>query len=124
MGLLAAGLPTSILVALTGVLNFFTVPVHTEEAHLLMYWHLGVQSAALVVFAWSAWAMRRRPVADPFAARADCCVAADFLILGSALKGVCRLRRRSRWTPELSRLRGTTIRHTGAQAGTRPAFVR
>ena len=64
-GLLTAGLLTGILAALPGFLNFLTVPVHTEEAHLLMYWHLGVQSAALVVFAWSAWAMRRRPVADP-----------------------------------------------------------
>jgi len=86
-GLLIAGVLTGILAALTGFLAFFTVPAHTEEAHRLMYWHLGVQSAALVVFAWSAWAMRRGPVAVPLAARLVGWVATVLLIVGSGLGG-------------------------------------
>ena len=50
-GMLVAGVVTGVFAALAGLLAFFTVPAHTEEAHRLMYWHLGVQSAALALFA-------------------------------------------------------------------------
>lgn len=85
-GLLIAGVLTGVVAALAGFLALFTVPAHTEEAHRLMYWHLGVQSAALVVFAWSAWAMRRGPVAGPFA-RGASWAAAALLLVGSGLGG-------------------------------------
>lgn len=54
-GLFVAGVLTGVLAALTGLLAFFLVPAHTDEAHQLMYWHLGIQAAALVLFAWPAW---------------------------------------------------------------------
>ena len=53
-GMLVAGLLTGIITALAGVLAFYTVPAHTEEAHRLMYWHIAIQVAALLLFAWPA----------------------------------------------------------------------
>ena len=78
---------TGVLAALAGVLAFFTVPAHTEEAHRLMYWHLGVQTAALALFAWPAWSMRRAPAGATGAARAAGWVAAVLLIVGSGIGG-------------------------------------
>lgn len=50
-GLLVAGILTGVLAALSGFPAFFTLPPsHTEEAHILMYWHLGLQVAALAGF--------------------------------------------------------------------------
>src|SRR5438552_15007653 len=43
-GLLIAGMITGVITALTGLLAFFTVPGHTEEAHELMYWHIAIQA--------------------------------------------------------------------------------
>jgi uncharacterized membrane protein len=51
-GLLLAGTLTGVVAALSGLLAFFTVPAHTEEAHTLMYWHLGLAVLTLVVFCW------------------------------------------------------------------------
>ena len=86
-GLLVSGVLTGILAALAGILAFFMVPAHTEEAHHLMYWHLGVQSAALALFAWAAWARRGTAVAPPTAARMAGWVAALLLVVGSGIGG-------------------------------------
>ena len=48
-GLLMAGLLTGVVAALAGLLAFFTVSGHTEQAHGLMYWHLSILSASLVM---------------------------------------------------------------------------
>lgn len=86
-GLLVAGVVIGVLAALAGVLAFFTVPAHTMEAHRLMYWHLGIQSAALALFIWPAWAMWRDPVGCTLTARVIGWVAAILLIVGSGVGG-------------------------------------
>ncbi len=85
-GLLVAGVVTGLLTALAGLLAMYTVPAHTEEAHGLMYWHLGVQAAALALFAWPALAKRSDPTAIS-AARIAGWVAALLLIVGSGIGG-------------------------------------
>lgn len=87
-GLLVAGVLTGLLTALAGLLAFFTVPAHTAEAHRLMYWHLGVQAAALVLFAGPAWARSRdRAVPPGPGGRLLICLAAVVLLIGSAIGG-------------------------------------
>jgi uncharacterized membrane protein len=86
-GLFVAGVVTGVAAALAGLLAFFTVPAHTEQAHRLMYWHLGVQTAALALFAWPAWAIRASPPEVPGTARAAVWVAAALLVVGSAIGG-------------------------------------
>jgi uncharacterized membrane protein len=55
-GFLIAGVITGLLAAATGLLAFFTLPEpHTENAHQLMYWHLGLQAGALILYACAAW---------------------------------------------------------------------
>ncbi|HZV02437.1 MAG TPA: DUF2231 domain-containing protein [Planctomycetota bacterium] len=49
-GLLVTGTVTGILAAAAGLVAFYTVPAHTEEAHAFMLWHLGLNVAALAVF--------------------------------------------------------------------------
>jgi uncharacterized membrane protein len=87
-GLLIAGLLTGVLTALAGLLAFFTVSGHTEEAHWLMYWHMGIQAAALLLFAWSAWERWRNLAAAPTpAGRLVACLAAVLLLVGSGIGG-------------------------------------
>lgn len=87
-GLLIAGVLTAVLAALAGVLAFVTVPAHTEQAHGLMYWHLGIQSASLVLFAWPAWVRWRQGLVPPPAgARLAEWAAALLLVVGSSLGG-------------------------------------
>jgi len=87
-GLLVAGVLTGLLSALTGVLAFFTVPGHTEEAHRLMFWHMGIQAAALLLFTWPAWKRWRNWFAPPSAAvRLTGCLGAVLLLVGSAVGG-------------------------------------
>lgn len=51
LGLLVAGVLTGLIALTTGFLAFFTLPhTHTEEAHRLMFWHFGLQTASLLVF--------------------------------------------------------------------------
>lgn len=86
--LLIAGVLFGILTALAGWLAFATVPAHTDEAHALMYWHLGVQLASLVLFACAAllrW--RNWEVAPSLAARVIGLLAAGLLTIGSYLGG-------------------------------------
>jgi uncharacterized membrane protein len=82
-GLLAAG----VLAALAGVLAFFTVPAHTDESHQLMFWHMGVQATALVLFAGVAWKRRRNRAASSAGGRLVLCLAAIALLAGSAIGG-------------------------------------
>jgi uncharacterized membrane protein len=87
-GLFVAGVLTGVLTAAAGLLAFFTVPGHTEEAHRLMYWHLGIQAAALLLFAWPAWQRwRDRAAAPTSGGRLVVCLAAVLLLTGSAIGG-------------------------------------
>lgn len=51
-GLLIAGVAFGWLAAGAGLLAYFTVPAHTEQAHTLMYWHLSLAIAMLSLFTW------------------------------------------------------------------------
>lgn len=51
-GMLLAGTILGWLAAAAGGLAYFTVPAHTEEGHILMYWHLGLGLATLILFTW------------------------------------------------------------------------
>lgn len=87
-GLLVAGVLTGVLTALAGVLAFFTVPAHTDEAHRLMYWHLAIQTTALLLFAWPAWKRWRNWTAAPSTThRLIACIAAVLMLLGSGIGG-------------------------------------
>ena len=59
-GLMAAGVILGLVAVATGLLAFFTVRAHTATAHEQMYWHLGLNAAALVLFAVVCFARRRR----------------------------------------------------------------
>ena len=88
-GLLLVGVLTGLLTAAAGLLAFFTLPgTHTEQAHDLMYWHLGVQAAALVLFAiaWGFW-RNADGTSPPAGARLVALLGADLLLVGSALGG-------------------------------------
>ncbi len=83
-GLLLAGVCTGWLAAAAGLLAFYTVPAHTEEAHGKMYWHLGLAIASLLLFTWVAiarWRYRASPPKLPHA------VAAVFASVLLALTG-------------------------------------
>jgi uncharacterized membrane protein len=88
-GILVAGVLTSVVAASTGFLAFYTLPpTHTEEAHTIMYWHLWLQVAALVVFAsvvLARWRLRERTPSG--ALRITALVATGLLIFGSYLGG-------------------------------------
>lgn len=87
-GLLIAGLISGVITALAGFVAFFTVPAHTDEAHELMYWHLGIQAASLTLFAWPAWIgwrNRRSLLAMP--SRIAGWIAAILLTIGSGIGG-------------------------------------
>jgi len=95
-GILVAGVLTGVVAALSGFLAFFTLPpTHTEEAHTIMYWHLGLQVAALVVFAavllvrWRLRQRDQRSASVPAAGvlRITGLVATGLLLVGSYLGG-------------------------------------
>jgi uncharacterized membrane protein len=87
-GLLIAGFLTGIVTALAGVLAFFTVPGHTAEAHRLMWYHMGVQGAALLLFAWPTWWRWRHASQIPIVpVRLLSCLAALTLLVGSGIGG-------------------------------------
>jgi uncharacterized membrane protein len=55
-GLFIAGIATGFLAGAAGLLAFLTVPdTHTELAHRLMYWHLGLMVGSLLMFAAVTW---------------------------------------------------------------------
>lgn len=51
-GMLLAGMILGWLAAAAGGLAYLTVPAHTEEGHVLMYWHLGLGLTMLALFTW------------------------------------------------------------------------
>ncbi len=88
-GLLIAGIVVGVLTALAGFLAFFTLPeTHTEAAHQLMYWHLALQAASLVLFGWVAW-LRWRAWGLPsnIGMQVIGWAATGVLVIGSALGG-------------------------------------
>jgi uncharacterized membrane protein len=87
-GLLIAGVVLGLLTGLAGFLAFFTVPAHTEEAHTLMYWHLGLQVVALLLFAGAAWLRWRAWTVPPgLGTRLLAWVATVVLVVGSGVGG-------------------------------------
>jgi uncharacterized membrane protein len=87
-GLLVTGVLTGLLAALSGVLAFFTVPAHTEEAHSLMFWHMGIQAAAMLLFIVVAWKRWRSWMLSPtVVVRFVGCFAAALLLVGSGIGG-------------------------------------
>lgn len=86
--ILIAGVAACAVAANFGLLAFYTVPAHTEEAHRLMYWHLGMASASLVLFTWvalSRWF--RRATSPSISSRAIGVVAAGTLGVAGYLGG-------------------------------------
>ncbi len=62
---LLAGASFGWLAAAAGGLAYFTVPAHTEEGHILMYWHLGLALTMLGIFSWASIVRWRRPDTPP-----------------------------------------------------------
>jgi glucose/arabinose dehydrogenase/uncharacterized membrane protein len=58
--LLVAGVVTGLGATGAGVLAFFTVPAHTEEAHGMMYWHSSFAVVSLALFSGVIFARWRR----------------------------------------------------------------
>ena len=120
-GLLIAGLLMGVLTAAAGLLAFFTVQAHTEEAHVLMYWHLSVQSVALVLFGlaallrWETWALP-----PTFGARLTGFIGALTLTVGSALGGYIVFHGGAGIEPELLALNVRKSHVHGAGPGDQP----
>ena len=79
--LFVAGVVTGLVAARAGLLAMYPVPAHSEEAHGLMYWHLGIQATAIALFAWPALAKRFDPTA------VSGWVATVLLFVGSGIGG-------------------------------------
>ena len=102
-GLLVAGVLTGVPAALTGLLAYFIVE-DPQGVHELMTWHLGIQAAALALFAWPAWVgWRNWRVPLTTGPRVVGWIGAVLLIVGSGLGGYM-------------------VYHTGA--GIKPAILR
>jgi len=88
-GLLLAGVVAGIFAALAGVVAFYTVPSsHTEEAHHLVLWHIGLAVTMFVLFTVAAIVRRRREPAPPTPAiRILGLVAAVALLVAAGLGG-------------------------------------
>ena len=88
-GLIIAGVLLGLVTGLAGFLAYYTLPeAHTEQAHDLMLWHLGIQLAAIALFAVCAWLRWRSWSAPPaVGTRLLGWVGALVLIFGSALGG-------------------------------------
>jgi len=88
-GLLIAGVLLGLVAGLAGLLAMFTMPeAHTEQAHDLMLWHLGLQLAAVLLFALVAWLGWRTWQTGPaVGVRLLSWVAAVLLVVGSAIGG-------------------------------------
>jgi uncharacterized membrane protein len=87
-GLMLAGVATGALAALAGILAFYTVPSsHTEEAHRLVLWHIGLAVAMFVLFtAVAVVRWRLQPALPTISIRILGFVAA-FLLLGAGALG-------------------------------------
>jgi len=53
--MILTGILTGLLTGVAGFLAFLTVTAHTEKAHDLMYWHLAIQLASILIFAIVVW---------------------------------------------------------------------
>lgn len=84
--LIAAGTISGLLAVATGLLAFFTVRAHTAAAHAQMYWHLGLNAVALVLFA-AVLFFRRRAASPETRVRVAALVAAALLAGGGFLGG-------------------------------------
>lgn len=88
MWLLLAGVATGLLAMAAGVLAFYTVPAHTEEAHVMMIWHLSLAVVALVLFGGVAIVRRRgRAIAPSVVSRTIGLVAAGLILVVGYLGG-------------------------------------
>jgi uncharacterized membrane protein len=85
-GLLAAGALCGAVAVITGAIAFFTLPDHTETAHVLMLWHLGLMSGAIVLFS-SLVAARSRAAWPGVGVRIAGLLAAAILLVGAYLGG-------------------------------------
>ena len=88
-GLLIAGVVAGLIAGLTGLLAFLTMPMtHTQQAHDLIYWHLGIQLGAVVLFAVCAWLRWRSwSIAPGAETRLIGWIGAIVLLVGSWLGG-------------------------------------
>jgi len=87
-GLLIAGVMGGLVTGLAGVLAMFTLPAITPESGDLMLWHLGLQLAAVVLFAVVAWLGWRAWQTGPaVGVRLLGWVAAALLVVGSGIGG-------------------------------------
>lgn len=88
-GLLIAGAVMGLIAGLAGFLAFFTLPeTHTEQTHILMYWHLGIQLSAVLLFAVCAWLRWRSwDVAPGAGTRLIGWLGAILLLIGAWLGG-------------------------------------
>jgi uncharacterized membrane protein len=88
-GLFIAGIGTGLLAGAAGLLAFFAVPeAHTELAHRLMYWHLGIMLGSLLLFivvAWVCW--RSWDVLPGTGAQILMWLATASLLVGAAIGG-------------------------------------
>lgn len=84
--LIAAGTVSGLLAVATGLLAFFTVRAHTSTAHGQMSWHLGLNAAAIVVFA-AVFFLRRRPAGPGTVVRIAGLLAAALIAAGGFLGG-------------------------------------
>jgi uncharacterized membrane protein len=87
--LFLAGVGTGLLAGAAGLLAFFTLPAtHTELAHSLMYWHLGLMVGSLLLFIAVAWVRWRNWQALPGAGTQILMwLAAVVFVVGAALGG-------------------------------------
>jgi uncharacterized membrane protein len=88
-GLFIAGIATGLLAGAAGLLAFFTVPdAHTELAHRLMYWHLGIILGSLLLFIVVAWVRWRSWDALPgVGTQRLMWLATALLLVGAAIGG-------------------------------------
>jgi uncharacterized membrane protein len=88
-GLYGAGVVMGLITALAGAAAFFTLPgTHTERAHILMYWHLALEAAAVFLFAIIAWRRWREwDLIPPARQRLASLLAAGLFVFASALGG-------------------------------------
>lgn len=88
LGLLLAGEVAALLSAAAGLLAYFTVPTHTEQAHVQMLIHPIVAGSAVVLFGIIAlFRWQHRNAVSGRALAGASLVAAAVLIAGGALGG-------------------------------------
>ncbi len=86
-GLLLAGVCSGWVAIAAGMLAFYTVPAHTEEAHGEMYWHLGLGIVSLLLFTWIAVARWRYRTLPPKLLHAVAVVCASVLLAATGHVG-------------------------------------